>query len=451
MSSPCRIALLGLSPADRSVIEPLFHQAPDTDPPCDCEPVQDLHLADLIIANADDPNTVHTLQARQLPAAVLLMGASDAGTGWPVVARPIQWPAVLQAVGRLTQQPSGSAPRRIPAPTARHPEPAFEATVPFAPLEMTKASGAGAHQGFDVTRPFSTVPGAPLEMTKAPGAGAYQGFDVTQPFDRSAAGDLVPHSPVARPAVQDDTIDMRSVLMWRDAQAGPPATPSIPAGGAPAAPAGLPAEPRIETAPAAGPEPGFPGLAGFESTRDADHPEHPPVPANWRELAQQQAQARRLAAPPAPPAAPGHAGLSSSFADPADHPTLPPAVALSGKRPVILLVGAARLAESSLIRALRGFGYPVDYVEDGEAARSRLATQAYGFAFLDDVSLGRQTVPLCRALRKRARALGQQQLRVVVIARKGGPLRRLWARMTGCDAWMTLPLDRKRLGQYLRG
>ena len=359
----------------------------------------------------------------QLPAAVLLMWASDAGTGWPVVSRPIQWPAVLQAVSRLTQQLPGSGPRRTPAPPARHPEPNFEATVPFAPLEMTKASGAGA----------------------------YQGFDVTQPFDRSAAGDLVPHSPVARPAVQDDTIDMRSVLMWRDAQAGPPATPSIPAGGAPAARAGLPAEPRIETAPAAGPEPGFPGLAGFESTRDADHPEHPPGPANWRELAQQQAQARRLAAPPAPPAAPGHAGLSSSFADPADHPTLPPAVALSGKRPVILLVGAARLAESSLIRALRGFGYPVDYVEDGEAARSRLATQAYGFAFLDDVSLGRQTVPLCRALRKRARALGQQQLRVVVIARKGGPLRRLWARMTGCDAWMTLPLDRKRLGQYLRG
>ncbi len=420
MSSLCRIALLGLSPADRTVIEPLFRQGPAADQPRDCELVQDLNQADLIIANADDPNTVHALQARKLPAAVLLMGASDAGTGWPVVSRPIQWPAVLQAVSRLTQQLPGSGPRRTPAPPARHPEPNFEATVPFAPLEMTKASGAGA----------------------------YQGFDVTQPFDRSAAGGLVPHVPAARPAVQDDTIDVRSVLMWRDAQAGPPATPSVPAEGSPAARASAPVEPRTETAPAAGPQPGFPGLAGFESTRDADHPEHPTVPGNWRELAQQQAQARRLAAQPV---APEPTDLSSSFADPADHPTLPPAVALSGKRPVILLVGAARLAESSLIRALRGFGYPVDYVEDGDAALSRLATQAYGFAFLDDVSLGRQTVPLCRALHKRARALGQQQLRVVVIARNGGPLRRLWARMTGCDAWMTLPLDRKRLGQYLRG
>ena len=85
MSSPCRIALLGLSPADRTVIEPLFRQGPAADQPRDCELVQDLNQADLIIANADDPNTVHALQARQLPAAVLLMGASDAGTGWPVV------------------------------------------------------------------------------------------------------------------------------------------------------------------------------------------------------------------------------------------------------------------------------------------------------------------------------------------------------------------------------
>ena len=113
-------------------------------------------------------------------------------------------------------------------------------------------------------------------------------------------------------------------------------------------------------------------------------------------------------------------------------------------------MGEARLAGSSLIRALRGFGYRVDYVPDGEVALSRLASQDYGFAFLDAVSMGRQTLPVCRALRKRARALGQQHLHIVVIAKKSDFLRRLLARMAGCDAWMSLPLERRRLGQYLR-
>jgi DNA-binding response OmpR family regulator len=113
-------------------------------------------------------------------------------------------------------------------------------------------------------------------------------------------------------------------------------------------------------------------------------------------------------------------------------------------------VGESRLAGSSLIRELRGLGCQVDHVQDVPAALARLAGQAYGFAFLDDRSLGRQTRAFCRALRRRAHAMGLS-LNIVVMARDEGPVRRLLARWAGCDTWMRLPLERKRLARYLLG
>lgn len=430
MTITCRLALLGLAPVDRMLIEPLFVRNPAGSTAC--ELVHDLTHADLIIVNADDANTVRELRARKLPAVVLLLGDSDAGTGWPVLSRPVQLPAVLQAVMQLMPPGrSGVAPQTLRPATAaiapateavstRRRTPNFEATVPFAPLEMPGASGAAA----------------------------YGGFDVTQPFEQAASGALVSRPLPPGPLVADDPIDLQSLLMWRDAQATPP---SRPGGGASAARAAKPVGAVTDIANAAESGPGLAGHPDREHTlapnRAVEQPVNALAPEDWRKLAQQQALAQRL---PAQPETRQAENLSSSFSDPADHPTLPPAFAAAGQQTGILLIGEERLAQSSLIRALRGFGCMVDYVPDGEVALSRLASQAYSFAFLDALSLRRQTLPLCRALRRRARALGQQNLRVVVIARKGDPLRRLLAWLAGCDAWMTLPLERRRLGQYLR-
>ena len=120
-----------------------------------------------------------------------------------------------------------------------------------------------------------------------------------------------------------------------------------------------------------------------------------------------------------------------------------------GRVSAILLVGGARLAGSSLIRELRGLGCQVDHAQDLAAALERLAGQAYGFAFMDDRSLKGRTRSVCRALRRRARALNLN-LTLVVLARDDGVLRRLLARWAGCDTWMTLPLDRDRLARFLQ-
>ena len=413
MPSAFRVALVGLAPGERSLVEAAFSlPGPDG---ARHEMVHDPARANLIILDAEDTRAVHHFRARGLAAPVLLIGQDDAHTGWPAIPRPIERHALLGEAARLLS----GAPADLEAPPLA---PAFQATVPFAPLEMQRLRGAA--DGFDETRSFQE----------------------TRPFERPAPGAPEPRrAGSARPVVHE-SIDARSVLLWRDAKDGalvssvaalPPAPPA-PVAGARAEAA--PLAPRHEA-----PDARLPAIAGFESTRDGDPVAHQGVPANWRELARQRDEERRQRVTPVDAGA-----FSSSFADPSDHPTSPPGLAALARSPAILLVGEVRLAGSSLIRELRGLGCQVDHAHDIEAALARLAGQAYGYAFLDDRSLGRQTRAVCRALRRRARALGQT-LNIVVMARDEGPLRRLLARWAGCDTWMTLPLERKRLAQHLLG
>ena len=396
MIAPFRIALVGLAPVERTLVEATFaQQRPDG---ASHEMVDDPARADLVILDAEDTRALQHFRARGLAAPVLLIGHDVAGAHLPAVPRPIRPHALLDVAARLL---SGSPASR----SATALVPAFQATVPFAPLERPRLRDVA--DGFDETRSFQE----------------------TQPFERSAPGAPVPQRPgPARTAVHD-SISAQSVLLWRDAKSG--TTDS----------SGTPSAARDDTAPRKPAAAELPAVAGFEPTRVADPQEFHEVPANWRELARQRDKERSQRAPPdAEP-------YSSSFADPSDHPTSPPALARS---PAILLVGESRLGGSSLIRELRSLGCQVDHAQDTEAALARLAAQLYGFAFLDDRSLGRQTRAVCRALRRRARALGQT-LTIVVMARDEGPLRRLLARWAGCDTWMTLPLERRRLARFLLG
>ena len=419
MSLPCRLALVGLPPVDRSLLEALFLQ---TVPHGSAyEMVNDLDRADLVISNADDTHAIRLLQDRKLRAPVLLIGDSDGGTGWPTLSRPIQPHAVMDAVallGPFQPEPAVRRPARSPgkpparlggaAPRSPDARPAFAATEPFAPLERSDAPG--------------------------PAAGSGSGFEATRSFDASVTGSPAPRRSAATQPVADDSIDARSVLMWRDAQGGP-------------APAKTPQAPRrpADGSPAGQPVPGFPVMAGFEPTRDAVAAERAVVPANWLELARQQAVERvsrpqRLVEDEAP---------SSSFADAVDNPTAPQSLAAPGPTQVVLLVTRPRTKESSLVKALRHFGCSVDGAPDSITALKRLALQNYSLVILDDKSLGDETLALCRALRKRCRALGQRP-RIAVVARGDSLLRRLFARLAGCDEWMTTPLRKSRLGQIVR-
>jgi CheY-like chemotaxis protein len=384
MYHPCRLALVGLPPDERKLLQGLFLE--DLQRGHGYELVGDLEQADLIIANADDVSAVRSLQTQKLLAEIFLIGESDAGTGWPVLNRPIRLRAVMEAVSQVTPR-QREMDSLSPETRASDLGPAFEATMPFAPLDMAYRPGGRGDAGFtgqeDADRPQ---------------------FEATQPFESEDTG-AMPIRPAPAPAVRPapvDRIDAKSVLMWRDAQAStdPPKSKAPP--------------------------------LSFT-----------PAPASLRAVASGEAPREPRAA------APDNYGMSSSFPESAEHPTSPQSLAGDGPEEYILLVGEPRLSESSLIRALRGFGFRVDHVADGDIALTRLTSQSYRFVFLDAPSLGEQTLPVCRAIRKRGRAMGIP-LRQVVIAREKQPIRRFFARLAGCDEWMVLPLNRTLLERYLR-
>ncbi len=384
MYYPCRLALVGLPPDERKLLQGLFLE--DLQRGHGYELVGDLEQADLIIANADDVSAVRSLQSQKLLAEIFLIGESDAGTGWPVLNRPIRLRAVMEAVSQVTPR-QREMDSLSPETRASDLGPAFEATMPFAPLDMASRPGGRGDAGFtgqeDTDRPQ---------------------FEATQPFESEDTG-AMPIRPAPAPAVRPapvDRIDAKSVLMWRDAQAS--------------------TDPAKSKAPP----------LSFS-----------PAPASLRAVASDEARHEPLAA------APDNYGMSSSFPESSEHPTSPQSLAGDGPEEYILLVGEPRLSESSLIRALRGFGFRVDHVADGDVALTRLTSQSYRFVFLDAPSLGEQTLPVCRAIRKRGRAMGIP-LRQVVIAREKQPIRRFFARLAGCDEWMVLPLNRTLLERYVR-
>lgn len=71
---------------------------------------------DLFLADADDVSAVAELLRRnadgQLP--VVLVGASDHGTGWPVLPRPLQWANVIVAFDHAIQATAACAPAPLP-------------------------------------------------------------------------------------------------------------------------------------------------------------------------------------------------------------------------------------------------------------------------------------------------------------------------------------------------
>jgi CheY-like chemotaxis protein len=82
------IALLGFTPDERASFESFFRMAARRVQGFDL--VSDAARCDLVLANADDRAVMDTLLDHPPAMPVLLVGADDADTGWPVEHRPIK-------------------------------------------------------------------------------------------------------------------------------------------------------------------------------------------------------------------------------------------------------------------------------------------------------------------------------------------------------------------------
>jgi CheY-like chemotaxis protein len=403
MSRPRPIALTGLSPTEQVLLEGvLFQPASNQIPGAFLE--NDLARAELIIANADDAAAVRALKARGLPGRVLLLGASDAGTGWPVVTRPLRLHAVMEAARRVLAPPSGAGAggggRRARGDSE---PPSFEATQPFMPGDTSSLPG------FEPTRPF--------EPSRSPPE-----FEATQAF-------MVPRTNPARGAGPGNSPEPRSAGNQYEATQAFKAVRGI--------------------------------NKDFEATQQFNHSVPSVAPSEWEtEVAEwEEVQVARAAATGRDASASQNLPVEVPRQAVADVPTAPGDLARTiaatavpeepQQRDRILIVGQPGTAAGGLFRILKSAGFPADFVPDGETAFRHLARKAYGFVFLIEVSLGPEAISLCRAI-QRQRGASSADLRLVIVASHRGLLSRIRAWFAGCNAWMAIPLDKTELLQYLR-
>jgi len=328
MSSPFRLSLVGLTPVESSLLEALF--VPSWNRGTGYELVSRAQQAELVVADADNRRLVRSLvrgrQEGKLSAQVLLIGDSDAGTGWPWLPRPIQLHAVMELVTQFNPRADEAIPHdRASADTIELDDP----------------------PDFEATREER-----------------YRG---TSGFAASRSSE-----PLGRPHPPGDS----SLLMWRD-----PPPPTRPVGSSQ-----FPSPPSQESRDS---------LFADSVFNDSYFPDRNPMSSM-------------------------QTGES------------------------ILLVGSQRLASSSLAKALRQFGYRVDFAADLPQAAIELTARAYHFLFLDAPSLGRKVLPACLSLRR----IRSHPPHLVVVA-DTGCLQQYMAKLVGCDAWMIKPLKRKALKHYL--
>jgi CheY-like chemotaxis protein len=239
------IALAGFATREHAAIESAFGTAALKR--LNCRVTNQLGAAALVIADGDNAAVIRLLRARPAGQQVLLIGNSDGGSGWPILARRFKMADLVAALttGLAAAQPVSTvaAPR---ATTVRPSPVAFAATEPFAPLaqESLAPTRPAIRRAFAATEPF-----APLVPVEAPAASPDKarreapGFAATEPFaplagEGTSFAATEPFAPLSngqaatggrrsqkesRSVARDDAITPESMAAFKRAQARAPA------------------------------------------------------------------------------------------------------------------------------------------------------------------------------------------------------------------------------------
>ena len=114
----------------------------------------------------------------------------------------------------------------------------------------------------------------------------------------------------------------------------------------------------------------------------------------------------------------------------------------------VLLVDDSDIALKYMQNRLRHFGYECDMVRSGEEALARVASQNYHFVFLDVMMAGLDGYQTCKAIKNNKARRGPAPV-VVMLTSRGGTIDKIRGSMSGCDAYLTKPLNDKKLAVVL--
>ena len=91
---------------------------------------------------------------------------------------------------------------------------------------------------------------------------------------------------------------------------------------------------------------------------------------------------------------------------------------------------------------LAAFNFNVDYAENGEQAIGYTGQKHYACIFLDVVMPGIDGYQVCKLIKSNKASRGTA---VVMLTSKDSPFDKIRGSMSGCDAYLTKPVDEEKL------
>ena len=158
-------------------------------------------------------------------------------------------------------------------------------------------------------------------------------------------------------------------------------------------------------------------------------------PAGVPAASQVQASVQAVTAPPrtAPPEIPvAHPVGEKSGTWPAQNP----------RDDWVLVVDDNQTVREFMKNKLAAFSFNVDYAENGEQAVGFTGQKHYACIFLDVVMPGIDGYQVCKLIKSNRAA---QKTAVVMLTSKDSPFDKIRGTMSGCDAYLTKPVDEEKL------
>ncbi len=313
----------------------------------------ELEDAAVILLNVNDLHDVDAIRSRRIGGKkIVVVGASDFGTGWPVLHRPLRLTSMLTALNALAS-PTGSAPPAAALPGA-----------------VSRSFQSPLMQGGNAP-PLAARP-LPLRPVSAPAPGA------------ASSAAVLPSPSALSPALP------------------PPSSKQWP-------------------------------------LHDVFATPKPPVAI---EISSQISAAISPATSAA--FAPPVANLPSRFAAAA----MSAAPVAQDPKQTVLIVDDSDVALKFMQSRMRVFGYTAQLARSGEEALALIAQKDFQFVFLDVMMAGLDGYQTCRAI-KQNRSKQASVPVVVMLTSRGGTIDKIRGSMSGCDAYLTKPLNEQQLGLVL--
>ena len=330
---------LGFSAFEKSTIETFFRLAARRAPFWSVTPLLDEATVVLVNAATRPEYEAHARRMNSAQKAVIV-GASNFGTGWPVIPRPLKLTALLTSLGVFVDgDGTGSAPVAAALPAESRPH------------ARSQSSATGYNSGFVPLHAPESI-SAPMIPTGS--------ISALSPLSFLPQATAVPR-PVARPAVAPF-----------------------------ARPAARPIEHRAVE-------------------RAVEH-------------------------------------STSTFGSQATQRSHAVSAVIAARN--VLIVDDSDVALKFMQSRLRQFGYEAKLARSGEEALTMTATDDFQFVFLDVMMAGLDGYQTCRAIKQNKGKRPTIPV-VVMLTSRGGTIDKIRGSMSGCDAYLTKPLNEQQLGMVL--